>query len=47
MVPVLDGTSVPVRDVGPDLGVHTAEVLGGLLGYTDEQVAAAAGTETS
>ena len=47
VVPVLDGTSVPVRGVGPDLGADTTEVLGGLLGYTDEQVAAAAGTETS
>ncbi|MDN5914958.1 MAG: CoA transferase [Pseudonocardia sp.] len=46
VVPVLDGVSVPVRTVGPDLGADTTDVLHGLLGYTDEQVAAAAGTET-
>ncbi|MFP5020280.1 CaiB/BaiF CoA transferase family protein [Pseudonocardia phyllosphaerae] len=43
VVPVLDGASVPVRHVGPDLGADTADVLGGLLGYTGDEVAAAAG----
>nr|WP_222132092.1 CoA transferase [Pseudonocardia sp. C8] len=43
VVPVLDGVSVPVRHVGPDLGADTADVLGGLLGYSAEAIAAAAG----
>lgn len=40
VVPVLDGTSVPVRSLGPDLGEHTDEVLtrGGL---TPARIAAA------
>jgi formyl-CoA transferase len=47
IVPVVGGTSLPVRTLGPDLGEHSAEVLGGLLGLTDEQVAAATGTDES
>ena len=43
VVPVLDGASVPVRHVGPDLGADTGDVLGGVLGYTPETIAAAAG----
>lgn len=43
VVPVLDGSSVPVRHVGPDLGADTTDVLGGLLGYADDEIAAAAG----
>ncbi|MEQ3550131.1 CoA transferase [Pseudonocardia nematodicida] len=47
VVPVLDGRSVPVRHVGPDLGADTHDVLGGLLGYPAGKIAAAAGEETS
>jgi formyl-CoA transferase len=47
IVPVVGGTSLPVRTLGPDLGEHSAEVLGGLLGLTDDQVAAATGTDRS
>ncbi|MDQ4117531.1 MAG: CoA transferase, partial [Actinomycetota bacterium] len=43
VVPVLDGTSVPVRTVGPDLGADTGDVLRTLLGYDDARVAAAVG----
>lgn len=46
VVPVLDGTSVPVRHVGPDLGADTDDVLGGLLGYPAEAIRAAAGEES-
>ncbi|MBP2369023.1 CaiB/BaiF CoA transferase family protein [Pseudonocardia parietis] len=46
VVPVLDGTSVPIRHVGPDLGADTADVLGGLLGYPDDRIRAAAGEES-
>jgi formyl-CoA transferase len=45
IVPVLDGTSLPVRSVGPDLGEHTTEVLHGLLGLSPDKIAAATGTE--
>ena len=43
VVPVLDGTSVPLRGVGPDLGADTDDVLRTLLGYDDARVAAAVG----
>lgn len=33
IVPVIGGTSLPIRNVGPDLGEHTDEVLADLLGY--------------
>ncbi|KAF0846232.1 CaiB/BaiF CoA transferase family protein [Nocardia caishijiensis] len=38
IVPVIGGASLPIRAVGPDLGEHTREVLGGLLGMTDDQI---------
>ncbi|MFC9967127.1 CaiB/BaiF CoA transferase family protein [Nocardia ignorata] len=38
IVPVIGGESLPIRNVGPDLGEHTREVLGGLLGMTDDQI---------
>ncbi|MFB0835073.1 CaiB/BaiF CoA transferase family protein [Arthrobacter halodurans] len=41
IVPVLDGRSLPIRNLGPDLGEHTAEVLGGLLGMDAGQIDAA------
>lgn len=40
VVPVIGGASVPIRNVGPDLGEHTREVLAGLLGYSDDQIGA-------
>ncbi|WP_213578276.1 CaiB/BaiF CoA-transferase family protein [Rhodococcus sp. USK13] len=38
IVPVIGGTSLPIRHVGPDLGEHTREVLETLLGKTPEQI---------
>jgi formyl-CoA transferase len=38
IVPVIGGTSLPIRNVGPDLGEHTREVLETLLGKTPEQI---------
>ncbi|MFD9546027.1 CaiB/BaiF CoA transferase family protein [Nocardia salmonicida] len=38
IVPVIGGTSLPIRNVGPDLGEHTREVLGGLLGMSEDQI---------
>jgi formyl-CoA transferase len=32
IVPVIGGTSLPIRNVGPDLGEHTEQVLSDLLG---------------
>jgi len=32
IVPVIGGTSLPIRTVGPDLGEHTEQVLAELLG---------------
>lgn len=34
IVPVIGGRSLPIRNVGPDLGEHTHEVLSGLLGMS-------------
>lgn len=34
IVPVIGGESLPIRNVGPDLGEHTDEVLAELLGVT-------------
>ncbi|GAA1558621.1 CoA transferase [Kribbella sancticallisti] len=38
VVPVIGGKSLPVRTLGPDLGEHTQQVLGGLLGLTDAEI---------
>jgi formyl-CoA transferase len=38
VVPVLDGSSLPIRHVGPDLGEHTVDVLCGLLGMSAEEI---------
>ncbi|GAA4866434.1 CoA transferase [Saccharopolyspora cebuensis] len=43
IVPVLGGTSLPIRGLGPDLGEHTEEVLTGLLGLSADELAAARG----
>lgn len=38
VVPVFGGTSLPIRNIGPDLGEHTREVLESLLGKTADQI---------
>lgn len=40
IVPVIGGQSLNIRNIGPDLGEHTHEVLSGLLGMTDSDIAA-------
>lgn len=45
VVPVIGGESLPIRNLGPDLGEHTNEVLGGLLGMDAKAIDAAAGRE--
>ena len=45
IVPVIGGTSLPIRTLGPDLGEHTQEVLGGLLGMDAEEITAASNPE--
>lgn len=41
IVPVIGTESLPIRSLGPDLGEHTDEVLGGMLGMDAETIAAA------
>ncbi|MCU1643632.1 MAG: putative acyl-CoA-transferase, NAD(P)-binding [Nocardia sp.] len=43
IVPVIGGQSLPIRNVGPDLGEHTREVLSGLLGMSDNDIDALEG----
>ncbi|MEU8898469.1 CaiB/BaiF CoA-transferase family protein [Nocardia sp. NPDC048505] len=38
IVPVIGGQSLPIRNVGPDLGEHTREVLSELLGLDDAEI---------
>ncbi|MGW0245118.1 CaiB/BaiF CoA transferase family protein [Nocardia goodfellowii] len=38
IVPVIGGQSLPIRNVGPDLGEHTRAVLSDLLGLTDQEI---------
>ncbi|HJX79377.1 CaiB/BaiF CoA transferase family protein [Glutamicibacter sp.] len=45
IVPVIGGTSLPIRTLGPDLGEHTQAVLGGLLGMNAEEIANASNPE--
>ena len=40
IVPVIGGTSLPIRNLGPDLGAHTREVLEGVLGKSPDEVTA-------
>jgi crotonobetainyl-CoA:carnitine CoA-transferase CaiB-like acyl-CoA transferase len=42
IVPVIGPASLPIRNVGPDLGEHTHEVLSSLLGLTDDEIGALA-----
>lgn len=37
IVPVIGGESLPIRNLGPDLGENTAEILEGLLGRTQAE----------
>ncbi|AOW93383.1 formyl-CoA transferase [Rhodococcus sp. WMMA185] len=43
IVPVIGGQSLPIRNVGPDLGEHTREVLETVLGKTPDQIDAIIG----
>jgi len=47
IVPVMGGTSLPIRNLGPDLGEHTDWVLGELLGYDQDQIHDASASEKS
>jgi formyl-CoA transferase len=38
IVPVIGGASLPIRNVGPDLGEHTVEVLSSVLGMSDGEI---------
>jgi crotonobetainyl-CoA:carnitine CoA-transferase CaiB-like acyl-CoA transferase len=38
IVPVIGGASLPIRNIGPDLGEHTAEVLSSVLGMSDDEI---------
>jgi formyl-CoA transferase len=40
IVPVIGGASLPIRNVGPDLGEHTRQVLSSVLGLSDEEIGA-------
>lgn len=40
IVPVIGEQSLPIRNVGPDLGEHTREVLAELLGMSADEIAA-------
>ena len=42
IVPVIGGKSLPIRNLGPDLGQHTHEVLSKLLNLTDDEIGALA-----
>lgn len=43
IVPVIGDQSLPIRNLGPDLGENTNEILGGLLGMDDAEISAASG----
>jgi formyl-CoA transferase len=45
IVPVIGGQSLPIRNLGPDLGEHTEEILGGLLGMDTGRINAATSRE--
>jgi formyl-CoA transferase len=43
VVPVIGGQSLPIRNLGPDLGENTEEILGGLLKMDKDRIKAATG----
>jgi len=43
IVPVIGPTSLPIRNVGPDLGADTREVLASVLGWNDAAIDAVVG----
>jgi formyl-CoA transferase len=45
IVPVIGSESLPIRNLGPDLGENTAEILAGLLGMDPAEIKAASGRE--
>ncbi|WP_285251020.1 CaiB/BaiF CoA-transferase family protein [Pseudarthrobacter sp. fls2-241-R2A-168] len=45
IVPVLGGQSLPIRNLGPDLGENTEEILSGLLNMDPSAINAASGRE--
>jgi len=45
IVPVIGDQSLPIRNLGPDLGENTEEILGGLLHLDAAQIDAASGRE--
>jgi len=45
IVPVIGEQSLPIRNLGPDLGENTQEILGGLLNMDAAQISAASGRE--
>jgi formyl-CoA transferase len=45
IVPVIGAQSLPIRNLGPDLGEHTTEILCGLLEMDPAEISAAAGRE--
>ncbi|MFD1212544.1 CaiB/BaiF CoA transferase family protein [Arthrobacter sp. GCM10027362] len=45
IVPVIGGQSLPIRNLGPDLGEHTEEILGGLLNMDKDRIKAATSRE--
>lgn len=47
IVPVIGGQSLPIRNLGPDLGENTDEILGGLLNMDPAHIAAASGKNTT
>ena len=45
IVPVIGDQSLPIRNLGPDLGENTKEILGGLLNMDPAEITAASGRE--
>ncbi len=45
IVPVIGDQSLPIRNLGPDLGENTNEILSGLLNMDPAEISAAAGRE--
>ncbi|UVJ38983.1 CaiB/BaiF CoA-transferase family protein [Arthrobacter sp. CJ23] len=45
IVPVIGNQSLPIRNLGPDLGENTVEILGGLLNMSPAEINAASGRE--